>query len=139
MTTTGTFDLNGLDKYLKAIEDAGKDIDEAAATALMVGAKVLQDEMIDLVPKGDTLNLMEHIQIKGPIQEGNLTYVEVGVIHDIAFTDARTAQYGNAQEYGWVSGGKFHPGKSYIRAAIDNVAAGAMALIRASLKRQGKL
>ena len=132
MTTRASFDLKGMNKYLEDIQKAGVDIDLAAAGALMEGAEPLHVEMKDLVPF-DTGDLSSHIQIKGPTREGNITFIEVGVIN----ADANTAKKGNAQEYGWISGGKFHKGKSYIRAAIASKKSAVMKAIRESLKRQG--
>ncbi|MBI5951902.1 MAG: HK97 gp10 family phage protein [Chloroflexi bacterium] len=136
MTTQARFDTKGLSAYLEAIQKAGLDIDLAAADALMDGGEILQTEMRALVPI-DEGDLMNHIQIKGPTREGNVTTIEVGVIHDLAFTDADTAKKGNAQEYGWISGGKFHKGKSYIRAAIEVKKSAVMKAIRESLKARG--
>jgi hypothetical protein len=136
MTTQAYFTVRGLEEYMDAILKAGKDIDAAAQRALTKGAPILQSEMQDLVPI-DEGNLFEHIQVDGPHQMGNFSWVEVGVIHKSGSTDAKTARYGNAQEYGWSSGGKFHPGKSYIRPAIDRKRALVLRTIRESLKAEG--
>lgn len=132
MTTKARFDLKGLDEYMEAVQSAGKDIDAAAQRALEKGAGVLQPEMVELAPK-DEGNLAANITIDGPFQEGNLNYVLVGVVQ----ADAETSRYGNAQEYGWHSGGKFHPGKPYIRPAIDRKRALVLRTIRESLKAEG--
>lgn len=132
MTTKAYFSVKGLGEYMEAIQKAGKDIDAAAQRALTAGAPILQGEMQDLVPF-DTGDLSDHIQIDGPHQEGNFSYIEVGVVT----ADAETARKGNAQEYGWSSGGKFHPGKSYIRPAIDRKRALVLRTIRESLKAEG--
>jgi HK97 gp10 family phage protein len=60
-------------------------------------------------------NLKAHIKIDGPHHDGNYHWAMVGVIHDIAFTDAETARYGVAQEYGTSS----MAAQPYIRPTID--------------------
>lgn len=110
MTTQTNVKTSGFDEYLEKIAKAGSNIDASADKAVLAGGEVFQDEMIANVPLL-TGNLADHIKIKGPIRDGNFHYVEVGVIHDDAFTDAETARYGNAQEYGSVKNAA-HP---YIR------------------------
>jgi HK97 gp10 family phage protein len=142
MTTNGRFNLTGLNEYLEAIAQAGLDIDAAAQRALMKGAEVLQEGMLGLVPVGSAArgdphpgNLMRHIQIKGPLQDGNFSYAEVGVIHDLAFTDADTAAYGNVLEYGSTR----QAAQPYIRPAIQGKKAAVLAAMKESLKREGML
>ena len=130
MTTHARFELKGLDEYLEAIQQAGQDIDAAAKRALSAGAEILQAEMDILVPK-DEGNLQDHIVIVGPFQDGNLNYVEVGVVN----ADAETAIYGNVQEYG--SPSKNIKPQSYIRAAVDRKKSAVKKAIRESLKSEG--
>lgn len=99
MTTQGKFTLTGIAEYLEDLAKAAEDIDQVVQEVLMDAALDVQAEMRSLVPV-DTGNLLAHIQIDGPHQEGNFSYVEVGVIHDIEHTDANTAIYGNVMEYG---------------------------------------
>lgn len=106
--------LKGLDEYLEALAKAGRDVDAVAAKALEAGAKVMQARMIALVPV-DTGNLKDHIKIKGPIQNGNYIYIEVGIIHDRDFTDDETARYANSVEYGNSS----MAAQPFIRPAIE--------------------
>ena len=131
MTTKATFTMNGMAKYLEDIQKAGLDIDAAAQRALVKGGGILQAEMDALVPVGLTGNLKAKIVIDGPYQDGNLNYVDVGVVH----ADAETAKYGNVQEYG--SPSKNIPAQSYIRAAIDRKKTAVMQAIRVSLKAEG--
>lgn len=100
----------GLEDAMEALAALGKDLDAAAATALMAGGEVLLDGMKQRVPK-DTHNLEEHLVIEGPNQDGNFHSIEVGVVH----ADAETARYGNAQEYGTSS----MAAQSYVRATVD--------------------
>lgn len=134
MTTQGAINLKGLDQWLEDLARAGKDVDEAASKAILAGAEVIQLEMRVLAPV-DTGNLREHIRIKGPIRDGNYHFVEVGVIHEIAFTDADTARYANAQEYG-TSKMAAHP---YIRPGWDGGRRAALAAMKESLQADGTL
>ena len=138
MTTRARLDVKGLGEYLENIQKAGLDIDAAAQRALSEGAGILHAEMDHLVPVGDSSegdkhpgNLRKNIVIVGPFQDGNVSYVEVGVVN----ADAETAIYGNVQEYG--SPSKHIRPQSYIRAAVDNKAAAVKKAIRESLKAEG--
>lgn len=140
MVTQGYFDLKGMSEYLEEIAKAGKDIDLASQRAIAKGSDILKVEMKTLCPIGDAAkgdphpgNLFAHIQIKGPIQEGNFNYAEVGVIHDAAYTDADTATYGNVQEYGSAT----NKAQPYIRPAIDSKRRIVMATMKESLKEEG--
>lgn len=99
MTTQGSFTLDGLNDYFEQLARAGEDVDAVAAEVIAEGGFEMQAEMQSLVPI-DTGNLYEHIQMDGPKQEGNFTFVDVGVIHVASQTDAETARYGNVMEYG---------------------------------------
>ena len=99
MTTQGRFDLKGLGEWLEQLAQAGENVDQAAQETIAEAAVAVQEKMLNLVPI-DTGNLYNHIQIDGPYQEGNFSWVDVGVIHNIGFTDADTAIYGNVMEYG---------------------------------------
>jgi HK97 gp10 family phage protein len=138
MTTRATLDVKGMDQYLEAIQKAGIDIDAAAQRALAAGAEVLHAEMDHLVPVGNAAegdehpgNLRKAIVIEGPYQDGNVSYVQIGVVN----ADADTAIYGNVQEYG--SPSKHIKPQSYIRAAVDHKAATVKRTIRESLKSEG--
>lgn len=99
MATQGYFTLKGLEGYLEELARVSEDIDQPVQEVLIEAALDVEEEMQNLVPI-DTGNLHNHIQIDGPHQEGNFSYVTVGVIHDISHTDAETAIYGNVMEYG---------------------------------------
>jgi hypothetical protein len=139
VTTTGSLALTGLDKWLADLQTEVTDIDAAIGRAELKGADPIQREMVALSPGPRTHKLERKIRIKGPTHDGNLTTTEIGVIHDPAFTDADTARYGNAEEYGWSSGGVWHPGTGYIRQGLDNRRAEAMARIKQSLKDEGHI
>lgn len=99
MTTQGKFSLAGIDAYLEELAKLEHDVDAVADEVLLEAGKVVQADMQRLVPI-KTGNLHDHIQIDGPHQDGNFHFVEIGVLHDLSFTDADTAIYGNVIEYG---------------------------------------
>jgi HK97 gp10 family phage protein len=105
----------GTDETLEELARLGRDVDLVAGESLMAAARVYEEGMRQRVPK-DTHNLEKHIQIKGPQKDGNYYFVEVGVIDDRGFTDAETARYGAAQEYGTST----MAAQSYIRATVDH-------------------
>lgn len=120
-------DLKGFSEYLEAIQKAGRDIDAATDRALVRGGEVLLEGMKRRVPK-DTHNLEEHLVIEGPVRDGNFHYVEVGVS-----SDAETARYGNAQEFGSSS----MPAHPYVRPALDGERRKVNQAIKESLKSEG--
>jgi len=130
MTTHAKFDLRGMAEYLEAIQQAGLDIDAAAQRALMKGGAVLEAEMDHLVPV-ESGDLKKAIKIDGPHQDGNFSFVEVGVVN----ADREVAIYGNVQEYG--SPSKHIKAQPYIRPAIDGRKAAVKRAIRESLKAEG--
>lgn len=130
MTTHGKLEFSGLGKYLEDLAAAGKDIDASAKKALLVGGEPIAKEMIALVPK-DTHHLEQKIAVDGPYQDGNLIYVDIGVITD----DAETAIYGNVQEYGSSS----VEAQSYARPGFRRKKAAAMKAMKESLKADGML
>ena len=130
MTFKAKFDLKGMDEYLEQIQQAGLDIDAAAQRALEKGGSILEKEMERLVPK-DERNLEANIEIDGPHQEGNFSYVEVGVVN----ADAEIVIYGNVQEYG--SPSKNIKAQPYIRPSIDGKRNAVMKEVRESLKAEG--
>ena len=115
MSTQTIFSSKGFEEYLENINQAGEAVDPAAERAVMAGAGVAQTGMQRRVRK-DSHNLEKHIQIKGPQRDGNFIFAEVGVIHDKAFTDAETARYGNANEFGTSS----MSAQPYIRPTMRN-------------------
>jgi HK97 gp10 family phage protein len=130
VTTRARFELKGLSEYLEALQQAGVDIDAAAQRALEAGGTILEAEMETLVPV-DEGNLKAHIVMDGPHQDGNFSYVEVGVVG----ADEKTAIYGNVQEYG--SPSKNIKAQPYIRPAIDGKRLAVNRTIRESLKAEG--
>jgi len=128
MATTGKLELSGLAAYLEDLAAAGQDVDAAAQRALQKGADVILPEMKTLVPK-DTHNLESHLDIDGPHQEGNFSYVDIGIID----ADKETAIYGNVQEYGSSS----VEAQPYIRPALKSKKSAAMRAMKESLKVEG--
>lgn len=128
MATTGRLELGGLANYLEDLARAGQDVDAAVQRALPKGADEILPEMKTLVPK-DTHNLEAHLGIEGPHQEGNFSYVEIGIIT----ADKETAIYGNVQEYGSSS----VAAQPYIRPPLKSKKAAAMRAMKESLKSEG--
>jgi HK97 gp10 family phage protein len=134
MATKTYLSTKGFDEYLEKIAAAGRDIDKSAQKALLAGAEVAQQGMKRRVRK-DKHNLENHIQIDGPHQEGNYSFVDVGVIHKKEFTDAETARYANAQEYGTSS----MPAQPYIRTTMSGDASKIRKAMKQSLEEDGKI
>ena len=99
MPTKGSFDLSGLQEYFEDLAAAEADVDAAARDVMFETALTVQEEMQTLVPVL-TGRLHEHIQIDGPHTDGNYSWCEVGIIHDIAFTPKDVAIQANVIEYG---------------------------------------
>lgn len=125
------FSTKGFREYLEKIEKAGKDIDPITDEALSAGGGVLLDGMQRRVPK-DTHNLEHHLAVDGPHQDGNFHYIEVGLPRG---TDAETARYGNAQEYGTSS----MAAQPYIRPTLDSDIRKARKEMRAVFEKRSAL
>jgi HK97 gp10 family phage protein len=134
MATSAKLTLKGLEEYLEKIAAAGKDVDEAAARAVLAGAEVFQEGMQRRAPER-TGNLKNNIRIYGPEQDGNFVFCEVGLIHRRGWTDADTARYGNAQEYGTSS----MPAHPFIRPTLLEDRKKAQDAMKESLEESGIL
>ena len=134
MATKTYISTKGFDQYMEKIVAAGRDVDASAQKALLAGAEVAKKGMQRRVAK-DKHNLEKHIKIDGPHQEGNFSYADVGVIPKKQFTDAKTARYGVAQEYGTSS----MPAHPYIRPTIKGDSGKVRSAMRKSLKEDGTL
>ena len=117
-------ETKGFEEYLETLAQARKDIDMVADRVLEAGGDVLLAGMDERVPK-DTGNLASKLNRSEPDQDGNYHSVTVGLSSD---TDAETARYGGAQEFGW---GPDHPAQPYIRPAIDEDMKSARAAMKA--------
>jgi len=113
MATNTNFSVRGMAEWLEKIGQTGENVDDAAARAVLAGAEVAKSGMVDRAPEL-TGNLKSKIAIKGPERDGNFIVAEVGLIHDIEYTDAETSRYGMAQEYGTAS----MPAQPYIRPTL---------------------
>jgi HK97 gp10 family phage protein len=131
MTTRATIGLKGFDAYLEKIVQAGRDVDQAAATAVTAGGDVIYAGMEQRVAR-DT-NLLANTLERGPVQQdGNFIYVEVGMPRN---APADVARYGNAQEYGTSS----MAAQPYIRPTFDEYASKVRKAERAALEQAGIL
>ncbi len=112
MPIKGRLETKGFGEYLERLAKAGVEIDPITDQALSAGGDVLVEGMQSRAPV-DTGNLQSKISRSEPVQEGNVHYIEVGLLHGV---DAETARYGAAQEFG-TSDMPAHP---YIRPTMDN-------------------
>jgi len=119
----------GFAEYLEKIAQAGSDIDAAADEALQAGGTILLDGMQRRVPK-DTGNLEAHLELMGPVQDGNFHYVDVGLGKG---TDADTAGYGNVQEFGSAT----TPAQPYVRPTLDSDMGKAKKAMKAVFEESG--
>jgi HK97 gp10 family phage protein len=126
----GFFKLTGFDEYLDKIALAGKDIDQAAENAVVVGGDVLKEGMQERAPK-DEHDLENAIVRTEPERDGNFVFVEVGVIG----ANADITRYGTAQEFGSSS----MEAQPYVRSTVDRDAAKMRRAQRASLEKDGVL
>jgi HK97 gp10 family phage protein len=131
MVVKSRITTKGFEEYLEAIAKAGQNIDAIADEALLAGGEVLLEGMDRRVPK-DTHNLEKHLALIGPVQDGNLHYVEVGIPPT---TDANTARYGNVQEYGSAN----TPAQPYIRPSLDHDMGKARARMKEVFVEKGAL
>jgi len=132
MTTRVKVSTKGFEEYLEKLAQAGLDVDQSIQKALLAGAEVAKEGMKKRAPK-DTHNLEEHVKIDGPFQEGNFSYLAVGIIHKESFTDAETARYANSQEYGTSS----MPAQPYIRPTMNEDAGKIKKAMKNSLIEDG--
>ena len=130
MTTRAKISTKGFEEYLEKLAQAGKDIDLSIHRALDAGADVGVAGMRRRVPK-DTHNLERHIGKTEVKQDGNYSYIEIGILN----ADVDTARYGNAQEYGTSS----MPAQPYIRPTMKEDAGKIKKAMKNSLIEDGKL
>jgi HK97 gp10 family phage protein len=119
---------NGFEAYLEKIGRAGQDVDAVTDEALQAGGGILKDGMKRRVAV-DTHNLQNHIACSLPRADGNVHFVEIGLLKG---TDANTARYGGVQEFGSAHT-HAHP---YIRPALDSDMVRARAEMRRVFKER---
>jgi HK97 gp10 family phage protein len=124
-----TLTTKGFDEYLEKIAQAGKDIDAISDDALKAGGEVLVEGMRRRA-RERTGNLKRKIRATQPKQDGNFHYTEVGLP---AGTDADTARYGNANEFGTAN----MAAQPYIRPALDEDMKTARAAMRKVFEESG--
>ncbi len=124
----------GIAESLEVLAELGKNLDQAVVEALEAGGDTLLQGMDRRVPR-KTGNLAEHLKRTPAEQDGNYTFIDVGIIHDIAYTDTETARYGTAQEYGTSS----MAAQPFIRPTLDeDKGAARMAIIEKLKERMGE-
>jgi hypothetical protein len=84
---------------MEELSQAADDIDAIAREGLFETALNMQEEMQNSVPIL-TGRLWDHILIDGPHSDGNYHFVEVGIIHNLAFTPKDVAIQANVIEFG---------------------------------------
>jgi HK97 gp10 family phage protein len=136
-----TLSTKGFDEYLERISKMDADIDSIVDNALTDAAQIIQDEMVRLVPQPGqsksgraTGNLKNHIKTELH-KEGNVHWIDVGILRSKGSTDAKTARYANVVEYG----SSTNQAQSYIRAGIEKSKARARKALRERLKREAGL
>ena len=125
------FVTKGFEEYYEALARAGEDIDAAADEALAAGGEVILEGMRRRVPKL-TGNLLRHLECSQPQQDGNLHFVDIGLLRG---TDAETARYGNVQEFG----SSDMSAQPYVRPSFDEDMRAARLAMRKVFEAKGKL
>ena len=132
----------GIEDLIERLATIGKDVDAAAAKALIAGGDEILTGMLNNVPVGDPAQDPHPGQLRRilvrtePQMDGNYTFVEVGMPRR---APADVARYGNAQEYGYRRGGKQYPPQSYIRKGFDERKAAFRKALKDSLVKDGML
>lgn len=122
----------GFEDYLERLAAAGADIDGISDKALAAGGAVLTAGMRRRVPK-DTGNLEENLTVTEPMQDGNFHFIEVGLV--AGMVDAKTAIYGNVQEFG----SSDVAAQPYIRPTMDEDMGKARKEMRKVFEEEGAL
>lgn len=128
MPTRAKLTTKGLEKYLEALAQAGRDVDAAAARAVQAGADVALDGMKKRVPR-DTGNLERNLEVATG-RDGNMHWGEIGLLKGV---DADTARYGNVQEFG----SSTMTAQPYIRPTMAEDKGKIRAAMRESLEQDG--
>jgi HK97 gp10 family phage protein len=137
---SGIFELNGLEEYLKGIEQAGEDAEQAAETAVVIGGDVLLEGMQRRVPV-DSGDLKSFLDRSDPEWEGLFVFVRVGIPRRVdaakkGFSPEQAeeiSRYAAVQEYGSAS----NKAQPYIRPAFKNDKRKMRRAQRESLERDG--
>ena len=124
----------GFGKYLEKLAQAGKDIDAISDEALIAGAQILVKGMVARAPER-TGNLRRHITFTPPERDGNYHFTIVGLVPNKQYTDADTARYGLAQEFGTAH----TPAQPYIRPTFDEDMKNARAKMKEVFIERGAL
>lgn len=131
MAIRGTFKLTGVEEYLKKVQSAGNNIENAVKEAIKESAKPVLDDMKNGAERhrrsGEVVEAIEQSEVK---QEGNFIYTEIGVNEDKAKEGAWVAVF---QEYGSPT----FPKDPFIRPAFDNNKSKVKSIQRKVLKKWG--
>jgi HK97 gp10 family phage protein len=121
----------GFEDYLERLAAAHADIDAICDEALAAGGEILLEGMQRRVPK-DTHNLENHLSVSEPMQDGNFHSINIGLVGEV---DAKTALYGNVQEFG----SAHTPAQPYVRPTMDEDMGKARKAMRQVFKEKGAL
>lgn len=131
---SASFNVSGIDEFLRKIEAAGKNIDDACKKAVDAAVPIVQKSMIDGAERhrdtGEVVNSIEALKAK---QQGNYIYGLIG----IDFDKHPEAFEGVFQEYGDGHSPDFPD--PFVRPAVDNNRKQINSIIKSTLKKEGAL
>jgi HK97 gp10 family phage protein len=131
MAIRGSFKLTGVEEYLKKINEAGNNIDNAVKEAIKESAQpILEDMKAGAERHKRTGAVVEAVEVTEIKQDGNFIYVEIGVNEEKAKAGAWHAVF---QEYGSPTFEK----DPFIRPAFDNNKNDVKKIQRKVLKKWG--
>lgn len=131
-----TFQINGINEYIEFLDKKASEIDIVARSALAEIGEILKADMqarVTVISGEHSQNIIDHLAIKTPSGEGHYNYIQVGIIHDKAFTDAETAKQAVAVEFGSVH----NAAMPFVRPAIYANRDRVMSIIRSKLQAAG--
>lgn len=107
------FELSGLDDYLKKVQAAGRNIEEAVAEAIAASPSPIRADIQAWAEKHKlTGTMLEGVDVSDVQQEGNFIFVEVGINDD----KSKGAWHAVFTEYGTPT----QPADPGIRQAFEN-------------------
>lgn len=131
---SASFNVSGIEEFLRKIEIAGKNIDNACKEAVDAAVPIVQKSMIDGAERhrdtGDVVNAIEALKAK---QQGDYIYSAIG----IDFNKHPEAFEAVFQEYGDGHSPDFPD--PFIRPAVDNNRKQINSIIKNTLKKEGIL
>lgn len=131
---SASFNISGVEEFLRKIEAAGKNIDAACKKAVDAAVPIVQKSMVDGAERhrdtGDVVNAIEALKAK---QQGDYIYSAIGINFD-KHPEAFEAVF---QEYGDGHSPNFPD--PFVRPAVDNNRKQINSVIKNTLKKEGVL